>query len=273
MGGASGKLSCSGILQSASASPLDGFVFPSETSYDTPPATSDNSYNQHGQHGQVTIKVPHGKKGGDTIMVKPTSSGPPLSVQIPWGKHYGDSFYLSDGVARPHSETIREPRLNTKVYTSALQAIPGMVVVVAKPFIYACASETFAVYRGANLSGVTATVNQLMNDAHSKMIELAIECGCNAVLGMSFNVTNDSTGDDGRQKIIIVTLGGTPSIVTKASDSPVVTATTFTVPPATEVVPPTTSVTLPRTSVVQPTPSVNFPNTSIFVPQVYQPGL
>ena len=269
MGGVSGKMSSGGVLRSASAPPLDGFVFASQTSHDTRPATSDNSYSQH---GHLKFKVPHGKKGGDTIMIKPTSSGPTLSVKIPRGKVSGDLFSLND-VARPDSDTIQELRLHTEVYTCALQCIPGMVVVAAKPFIYACASETFPVYHGANLGGVTATVNQLMNDAHSKMIQLAIECGCNAVLGMSFNITNDSSGDDGRQKTVIVTLGGTPSVVTKASDIPVVTATTFTIPLTTEVVPPTTSVTLPRASVVLQTPSVNFPNTSIFVPQVYQPGL
>ena len=266
MGGTHGKFSISGILHSAYGPPLDDFDSPSQFSHSTPPATRDDPYNQHGQQGQIIIKVPYGKKGGDTIMVKTTSSGPPLSVKIPWGKMYGDSFFLSDGVTQLDTDIIREPRVNTQVYTSALQTIPGMVVVVAKPFIYACASETFSVFRGANLGGVTATVNRLMNDAHTNMIQLAMNCGCNAVLGMSFNVTNDSSGDDGHQKIVIVTLGGTPSVVRKASDIPVVTTTTLTVPRTTSVVPRTTSV-------VPPTMSATPHTMPIFVPQVYQPGL
>ena len=59
-----------------------------------------------------------------------------------------------------------------------------------------------------------------MHDAQSKIIEICMEKQqYNAVLGMNFNVTNDSSGEHGNFKTVIVTCCGTPCVVVEKKTS------------------------------------------------------
>jgi uncharacterized protein YbjQ (UPF0145 family) len=69
----------------------------------------------------------------------------------------------------------------------------------------------------------------LLTDAQNKLLKKkAIEVGCNAVLGMTVNVTTDSSGSRGNSKIVIVTVCGTPSSVMPMQEVPTVTAQAIT---------------------------------------------
>jgi len=53
-------------------------------------------------------------------------------------------------------------------------------------------------------------VGSLMQSANAEMCRQAQQIGANAILGLSFNVTNDSSGEHGTYKNVICTLMGTP---------------------------------------------------------------
>jgi hypothetical protein len=67
-------------------------------------------------------------------------------------------------------------------------------------------------------------VGELMQEAQSEIMEQAVLAECNAVLGMTYNVTNDSSGEHGNFKVVIVTVCGTPCIVVPAAEQPMVEA-------------------------------------------------
>ena len=116
-----------------------------------------------------------------------------------------------------------------KVYASTLPTIPGLTVLQSKPIVWGSVSYTF--YSGENAGGqqkMGEVVGTLMQKAQSEILEQAINRGCNAVLGMSYNITNDS---DGRVKQVIVTACGTPCIVVKSAEQEVPMAASVIVEP------------------------------------------
>jgi len=118
-------------------------------------------------------------------------------VTIPAGLKAGDAFKFNV----KYSE-------GDKVYTSTLPSLPGMEIVEAYPVIFGSVSLS---HRGGHMGA--GNVSELMNDAKEKLIEQCMKVNCNAVLGISFTVTNDSSGERGEYKIVLVTCCGTPCVV------------------------------------------------------------
>lgn len=198
MGNTSGKhAENSGILHSVLSPPLDGVQLPKPLD----------------KKKTLRFRVPKGKKGGDTICIM---NGPtPLRVDIPKGIN-------SEELCTCNVQKTKE-ELCKQVYASTMQMIPGMVVVSAKPIIYGNVIQSY--YLGgssiSNLNSLTKEIGALMEQANAKILEQAIDCGCNAVLGMTFQLTNNTMGETGPQ-LLIVTACGTPCIVVKSGALPTV---------------------------------------------------
>ena len=188
--------SWSGTLQGASPPPLHFVAVPKEVK------SCVKSFK---------IKVPVGKKSGDSIPAAVPGSTP-FWVTVPHGKVAGDTF-ISTVV-----------KLNTEsVYASTLQSLPGMVTVVVKPIIFASASK---VHVSQMHLSETEKIGILMKQANAMILEQALRCKCNAVLGMAFNVaiTHESHS---------VTVVGTPCVVVKNEELvPSVTVTSEMMPSA-----------------------------------------
>jgi hypothetical protein len=73
-------------------------------------------------------------------------------------------------------------------------------------------------------------VGGLMQEAQTMLLQKTVECGCNAVLSITCNVSTDSSGDDGNSKLVVVTMIGTPCVIMPASEMPVVNAQARLVP-------------------------------------------
>ena len=200
MGGVSGKASYSDSLAGASTPPLAGVripnILPTEKLY--------------------KIKVPKNKKAGQECSV--TIAGQSFTVKIPPGKKENDSFTISVNDI-------------TRIYASSLPTLPGMVVLMAKPMIFSVVAEAFYIDHGntssVDLNGLAKKLGKLIQQAQSKILQKAVAYGCNAVLGISFTVSNDSSGDCGLQKIVCVTASGTPCIVNTAEDMPIASVQAF----------------------------------------------
>jgi len=197
---ANGKVSFSDTLGGASTPPLAGVripnILPTEKLY--------------------KIKVPKNKKAGQECSV--TIAGQSFTVKIPPGKKQNDSFEIS------------VPDI-TNIYASTVHTLPGMVVLMAKPIIFTVVAEAFYVdgvnSSSVDLNGLAKKLGKLIQQAQSKILQKAATCGCNAVLGISYTVSNDSSGDCGLQKIVCVTASGTPCIVNTAEDMPIASVQAF----------------------------------------------
>ena len=62
----------------------------------------------------------------------------------------------------------------------------------------------------------------LLQEAQEGLLRKAIELQCNSVLGMTINITTDSSGEHGNAKCVIVTVCGTPCCVSPSADIPAV---------------------------------------------------
>ena len=90
--------------------------------------------------------------------------------------------------------------------------VPGMETVQAKPITWGSVSYSFS--RGSDNQQVMGNkVGELLQEAQVKILEQVLQHRCNTCLGMTFNVTNDSSGERGNQKLVIVTACGTPCVV------------------------------------------------------------
>jgi len=197
---ANGKVSFSDTLGGASTPPLAGvkipYILPTEKLY--------------------KIKVPKNKKAGQECSV--TIAGQSFTVKIPPGKKQNDSFEIS------------VPDI-TNIYASTVHTLPGMVVLMAKPIIFTVVAEAFYVdgdnSSSVDLNGLAKKLGKLIQQAQSKILQKAATCGCNAVLGISYTVSNDSSGESGLQKVICVMASGTPCIVNTAEDMPFASVQAF----------------------------------------------
>jgi uncharacterized protein YbjQ (UPF0145 family) len=140
--------------------------------------------------------------------------GKKITVDIPRGKRPGESFQFKYVESSKH------------VITSTLPAVPGMVIFQAKPIIWGSVSHSYS--SGGGVKGQQSMgqmVGELMQEAQSEIMEQAVLAECNAVLGMTYNVTNDSSsGEHSSYKVVIVTVCGTPCIVVPAAEQPMVEA-------------------------------------------------
>jgi membrane protease subunit (stomatin/prohibitin family) len=96
-----------------------------------------------------------------------------------------------------------------------------MMVAEAKPIIWGSVSCSFGA-GGRMQQTMGLKVGTLMQDAQSEIIKQAVHAERNAVLGMTYNVTNDSSGERGNCKVVIVTVCGTPCVVMPEGEQPTV---------------------------------------------------
>lgn len=156
------------------------------------------------------VKVPSGKQGGDTMTIK---GGDELVFRttVPYDRHPGDTFLFE------------YPGEVERVYATTLPSIPGMEVVQTKTIIFGSVSHAFFKPGISQLAqqSMGRKVGDLMQEAQKAILSQGILLDCNAVLGISFNVTSDSS--EGR-KTVIVTATGTPAIVVPSAVRPAVEA-------------------------------------------------
>ena len=128
--------------------------------------------------------------------------GKPHSVLIPAGLRAGDQFAFTI----TNDET-------KDVLVSTLHAIPGYDTLQCKSIIYGSISVFM---RYESCQGAASQIGTLIENVTDAIRAQAIDKGCNAVLGIAYNVTNDSSGEYGREKTVVVTATGTPCIVVPA---------------------------------------------------------
>ena len=139
----------------------------------------------------VAVTVPPSaglQAGGVTLTVQ--AGGGLVNVVIPDGLGPGDTF----NVSVPD---------NTRVICSNLPTVPGHEIVLAKPIIWAadCAGSP------PTRSWVQEEAGSLLQKVQAQLIHQAIQQGCNAVLGVTFNVSSETYGG------VQVTMLGTPCFV------------------------------------------------------------
>jgi hypothetical protein len=69
-----------------------------------------------------------------------------------------------------------------------------------------------------------------MQQAQGALLKKTIDVGCNVVLGVTTNVTTDSSGKRGDAKLIIITMTGTPCNVVPVETLPAVASEAVLVP-------------------------------------------
>jgi len=178
---------------------LQGVVYPNRAKVpgeNLPSLTKETTYE---------VKVPETivQPSDGSATMSCAINGADKEIKIPKGLKKDDTFTFT----RTDSET-------EKVFTSTLPSVPGMDVVQSKPIIWS--SVSYAFYKGPADADHQATgnvVGKLTQEAQVKILEQVVEHRCNACLGLSFNVTTDSSGESGNRKLIIVTAHGTPCVV------------------------------------------------------------
>eukprot|EP00580_Thalassiosira_gravida_P013398 CAMPEP_0201681714 /NCGR_PEP_ID=MMETSP0494-20130426/51254_1 /ASSEMBLY_ACC=CAM_ASM_000839 /TAXON_ID=420259 /ORGANISM="Thalassiosira gravida, Strain GMp14c1" /LENGTH=450 /DNA_ID=CAMNT_0048165467 /DNA_START=14 /DNA_END=1366 /DNA_ORIENTATION=+ len=143
---------------------------------------------------------------GSTTMSCAINDGANKQIKIPRGLKRNDTFTFT------HTDLATD-----KVVTSTMSSVPGMDVVQFKPVIWTSVSSAF-IKGSADRHATTGTVvEKLKQEAQEKMLEQVVEHECNACLGMTFNVTTDSSGKSRNHKLVIVTAHGTPCVVVSTS--------------------------------------------------------
>jgi uncharacterized protein YbjQ (UPF0145 family) len=201
MGAGESTLKDRGTLFGAYAPALAGVTIP-------PPPNGKKTF-------QAT--VPKGKVAGQNMSV--SLNGNVMNVLIPVGKKVGDTFRFT------HDSSTHQ------VIASTLNEVPGMEIAQAKPIIWGSVSHAFRGGHGnAGQQSMGKMVGKLMQEAQGEILQQAIDVGCNAVLGMVFNVTNDSSGEHGNNKMVIVTACGTPCSLVPTAEAPIMVADVYVEP-------------------------------------------
>lgn len=205
MGASNSKFSSGGALKGAYAPPLPNVVLPPK---------------MDPRVREFMATVPSDKKGGDKMTL--ALDGRTITITIPLQKRF------SDGSSRPmkRGDTFKfQYGHRERVIASTLPSLPGTTVVEAKPMIFANVSEAFS---NGSQTSMSRRVGDLMQEAQTQLLQQGIEMGCNAVLSINSNISTDSSGD--YYKIVIVTLVGTPCVVMRSEDLPVVQSEAVVVP-------------------------------------------
>jgi uncharacterized protein YbjQ (UPF0145 family) len=210
MGLASSRHTESGSLPGAYAPPLSGVTLPK-------PLHSAKKF---------LVTVPHGKQGGDRMVV--AVHGKHMSIKIPTmnvitADRYqaGEKFYYTQAAEVE------------KVIASTLPTVPGMEIVESKPIIWGTVSYSFFASNYNDQKEQTRMAKEtgeVLKKAQEELLEQTVEVGCNAVLGMTFNITIDSSGEHGNSKIIIATAYGTPCVIMPMRTLPTVDAHAVVIP-------------------------------------------
>ncbi len=147
----------------------------------------------------VSLVLPRGAKPGSRQSAL-TPHGDEVIFVTPEGKRAGDTITLDIGP---------DP---SGIIASTLPAVPGHNIVASKPIVYASTSVSFTAAdynHGASAEQLTGL--SVQNQVALK--KQAIALGCNAVLGITFTMANDSSGEHGRYKGVIMMSFGTPCVV------------------------------------------------------------
>lgn len=217
MGTSGSKYSSGGALKGAYAPPLPGVVLPPKM---------DPTVRKY------MATVPKDKQGGDKMILD--LNGTQVSVTIPLKHTTGDG---SVRTIRPGDKFQFEWGHRERVIASTLPSLPGTTVVEAKPMIFANISDAFFSRRlndQKEQTNMSKRVGTLLQEAQTQLLQQAVEAGCNAVLGIQNNITIDSSGESGNSKIVIVTLTGTPCVVMRLDDLPVVQSEAVLIPDYTQ---------------------------------------
>jgi uncharacterized protein YbjQ (UPF0145 family) len=99
-----------------------------------------------------------------------------------------------------------------KVIASTLQSVPGHEIVLSKPIIWSSVSLSLNL-GSKGQQHMEGQIGNLMQEVQEKLLSTAIDQGCNAVLGINFNVTNAGSGERGNLTMMIVAAYGTPCSV------------------------------------------------------------
>jgi uncharacterized protein YbjQ (UPF0145 family) len=139
------------------------------------------------------------------------------TVDIPKEKRAGETFTF---------EVVENVDM-TKIYTSTLQTVPGMLIAQSKSIVWGSVSFSFSTRSVDPMEAqqqMGEKVESLIQEAQAEIVCRAAKLGCNAVLGMTFNISNDSSGETGEYKLVIVTACGTPCIVVPVDTNGIVFA-------------------------------------------------
>jgi len=82
-------------------------------------------------------------------------------------------------------------------------------------------SEKDGNHRAQSHSAMTDIVGNLMDTAKEELCKDARSLGCNAVLGMTLNIANHSTGGRSSSKSVFLTMMGTPCVLLRPRSSPI----------------------------------------------------
>jgi uncharacterized protein YbjQ (UPF0145 family) len=213
MGISSSKFASGGALKGAYAPPLAGITLPPKM---------DSEVREY------MATVPAGKKGGDKIVLVLNGNDIPITIPLRKVTQDGGSRMIQPGDKFKFKYGNRE-----RVIASTLPSLPGTTVVEAKPMIFSNVSHAFFSRKfndQKEQSNMSKKVGGLLQEAQTQLLQQACEMGCNAVLGINCNISSDSSGEYGNSKIVIVTLTGTPCIVMRLEDLPVVQTKAVVVP-------------------------------------------
>eukprot|EP00462_Mataza_sp_D1_P026631 CAMPEP_0175131482 /NCGR_PEP_ID=MMETSP0087-20121206/6564_1 /TAXON_ID=136419 /ORGANISM="Unknown Unknown, Strain D1" /LENGTH=212 /DNA_ID=CAMNT_0016413771 /DNA_START=47 /DNA_END=685 /DNA_ORIENTATION=- len=161
----------------------------------------------HPATGGQTVQVqcpnpPKGVKPGQSFNFTATINGQNYSVTAPAGNQPGMPL------------AVNVPS-NDHIVVSTLHCPPpGFKLLQSKNVIFGNTTLSFhgsSMIKGQNLMGEQA--GPLMIDAQRQMTNQAAQLGCNAVLGVNYSVTNDSSGDRGHVKMVLVTATGTACVI------------------------------------------------------------
>ena len=161
---------------------------------------------------EVSVTIPHGKKSGDTMTVD--VHGKEYEVEIP---HNDDGEKLRAGDCFQYKYFKGDTH---RVIASTMSTVAGTKVVRQKQVIYAHVSKAFIKVKWNDQKeqiGMARKVPSLVKEAQEELLGKAIEMECNAVLGITTNVTTDSSGSEGNSKLIIITMMGTPCVLVSES--------------------------------------------------------
>lgn len=155
------------------------------------------------------ITVPKDKRAGDTMYV--TIQGKRTELTIPAKfSHSKQSAFM-----------FVHPGDVDKVIASTLPIVPGHEIILSKPIIWSSVSISFLDSGRKGQEHTGQQVGNLMQEAQEQLLSTAIDKGCNAVLGMNFNVTSARSGEHGSRSVLIVTAYGTPCSVIPSEDLPI----------------------------------------------------
>jgi hypothetical protein len=136
-----------------------------------------------------------------------------FDVVVPKGVAIGSTFQVSvDGTQKTIKAFVRpgeRQRMKmcdtSSIVASTLHAAPpGFRIELQMPIIWATYCESFY-FQGTSSNAQTAAsrTGPLLRQVQAKLLEQAGAANCNAVLGCSFAISTDSSGEHGYRKLLV----------------------------------------------------------------------